>query len=80
MSKMGVPSIKSAPVTRSTVPKPSTRSTAASFTQDSPMGFGRKGDRVANTPSRMFPPKRGGRTVGDHSYRLAWENSQISHR
>ncbi len=80
MSKMGVPSTRSAPVTRITVPSPSSRSTAASFTQDRPMGLGRKGERVANTPSRTFPPSRGGRTVGDQSCRLAWENSQMSHR
>ena len=28
------------------------------------MGLGRKGDRVANTPMRVFLPSRGGRTVG----------------
>jgi len=44
------------------------------------MGLGRKGDRVANTPLRTLPPKRGGLTVGDHSSRLASENSQMSHR
>ena len=28
------------------------------------MGLGRKVERVANTPSRRLPPRRGGRTVG----------------
>ena len=42
------------------------------------MALGRKGDRVANTPIRRFPPSRGGRTVGDQSSRTAWENCQIS--
>lgn len=28
-------------------------------------GLGRKGERVANTPILLFPPSRGGRTVGD---------------
>ncbi len=42
------------------------------------MGLGRKGERVAKTPRRAFPPKRGGRTVGDHVSRLLSENSQMS--
>ena len=42
------------------------------------MGFGRKGERLANTPTRWFPPSRGGRTVGDHSVRWDWWNTQIS--
>ena len=36
------------------------------------MGFGRKGERVANTPMRTLPPSRGGRTVGDQVSRTAW--------
>jgi len=36
----------------------------SSFTADRPMGLGRKVERVANTPSRRLPPRRGGRTVG----------------
>ena len=44
------------------------------------MGLGRKGERVANTPKRAFPPSLGGRTVGDQGFPLALENSQISHR
>ena len=53
---------------------------SSSRTQDNPRGLGRKGERVANTPSRTFPPSRGGRTVGDQLSRRAWENSQMSHR
>ena len=40
---------------------------ANSFTQERPMGLGRKGERVAKTPRRVLPPNRGGRTVGDQS-------------
>ena len=69
---MGVPSIRSAPDTRSTVPSPGAASSTSSRTQLRPMGLGRKGDRVANTPIRALPPSRGGRTVGDHSVRRAW--------
>ena len=29
------------------------------------MGFGRKGERLAKTPTRSLPPRRGGLTVGD---------------
>ena len=32
------------------------------------MALGRKGERVANTPIRLFPPSRGGRTVGDQPF------------
>ena len=28
------------------------------------MAFGRNGERVAKTPTRSLPPRRGGRTVG----------------
>ena len=38
------------------------------------MAFGLNGDRVANTPTRLLPPRRGGRTVGDHDSRSAFEN------
>ena len=31
------------------------------------MGLGRKVDRVAKTPIRALPPRRGGRTVGRHA-------------
>ena len=39
---------------------------------------GRKGDRVANTPMRVLPPRRGGRTVGDQLSRTAPENCHTS--
>ena len=42
------------------------------------MGFGRLGDRVANTPIRRLPPRRGGRTVGDQPPCGGAENSQSS--
>lgn len=42
------------------------------------MGLGRKGDRVANTPMRVLPPSRGGRTVGFQPFDAVSENSQIS--
>ena len=61
---MGVPSRRSAPSTWMTGPA-SVSSTRSSFTHVSPMGFGRNGLRVANTPTRSAPPSRGGRTVGD---------------
>ena len=65
MSKMGVLSRKSAPKMWTIGPFPLC-SMRSSFTQVSPSGFGRKGLRVAKTPTRSTPPKRGGRTVGDH--------------
>ena len=65
MSKMGVLSRKSAPKMWTIGPF-SVCSMWSSFTQVSPSGFGRKGLRVAKTPTRSTPPKRGGRTVGDH--------------
>jgi len=43
------------------------------------MGLGRKGERVANTPIRLLPPKSGGRTVGDHPSLRDFENSHKSH-
>jgi hypothetical protein len=33
---------------------------------------------VANTPNRLLPPRRGGRTVGENVLHLAWENSHIN--
>ena len=65
MSRIGVPSRKSAPSTCNTGPS-SVISTRSSFTQLKPSGLGLKGLRVANTPTRSTPPSRGGRTVGDH--------------
>ena len=43
------------------------------------MGFGRFGERVAKTPMRLFPPSRGGRTVGDQSPPSKPENCHKSH-
>jgi len=80
MSKIGVPSIRSAPPTWRTVPESFVCSTPRSRTQDKPRLFGRKGDRVANTPILLFPPSRGGRTVGLQSVRTASENCQIIQR
>ena len=65
MSKMGVPSRRSAPNTWTIGPS-SVSSTWSILTQVNPMGLGRNGLRVANTPMRSDPPKRGGLTVGDH--------------
>ncbi|CDB29978.1 unknown [Firmicutes bacterium CAG:137] len=42
------------------------------------MGLGRKGERVAKTPIRRFPPSLGGRTVGDHPPCRLPEKFQIS--
>ena len=49
----------------STRPFAPSSSILSSRTDDRPIGFGRKGERVANTPIRTFPPSRGGLTVGD---------------
>lgn len=43
------------------------------------MLLGRNGDRVAKTPMRLLPPRRGGRTVGDQVSLCASEKSHISH-
>ena len=52
----------------------------SSLTADSPMGLGRYGARVAKTPMRTLPPRRGGRTVGlQPSLRFSL-NIQSSHR
>ena len=32
------------------------------------MGFGRNGDRLAKTPTRVLPPSLGGRTVGNQNH------------
>ena len=45
-----------------------------SRTAVSPIGFGRNGERVANTPTRLFPPSLGGLTVGDHFFDTFSEN------
>ena len=54
-------------------------STLSSLTQESPTGLGRKGERVAKTPTLLLPPKRGGLTVGDHWFSF-FENLQRSQR
>ena len=41
------------------------------------MALGRNGERVANTPILVLPPRIGGRTVGDHLSRTASENCHI---
>jgi len=43
-----------------------------------PIGFGRNGLRVANTPIRLLPPNLGGRTVGLHE--STSEKPQSSHK
>ena len=48
-------------------------------TQDNPMALGRNGERVAKTPILVFPPSRGGLTVGDQFRLTASENCQSSH-
>ena len=73
---MGVPSIRSAPETRRTRPLGPSSTMASRRTHDNPMGLGRNGDRVANTPIRTLPPRRGGLTVGDQPSDS--ENCQIS--
>ena len=47
-------------------------------TLERPKGLGRNGDRVANTPMRVLPPRRGGRKVGDQLSRTAPENCHTS--
>lgn len=51
----------------------------SSSTDESPIGFGLNGERVAKTPMRTFPPRRGGRTVGDHFSATDSEKHHISH-
>ena len=72
--------MRSAPHTVSTGPSSGSVRISSRRTQLRPMGLGRKGERVAKTPIRAFPPSRGGRTVGDQVVRFASENSQISQR
>ena len=62
MSRMGVPSIKSAPRTVTTGPSAGSWVTASSSTQDSPMGLGRKGEpsptSTPNSPQNSASPAR----------------------
>ena len=53
--------------------------TLASFSQESAKELGRKGERVAKTPIRLFPPSLGGRTVGENLLPSFSENPQIIH-
>ena len=55
----------SAPVTWSTGRPFAAQSTDTSRTTLRPMWFGRNGERVVNTPTRVLPPSFGGRTVGE---------------
>ena len=79
MSYIGVPSKRSAPETVITGPSFLSISIPSSLTQESPSGLGLKGERVAKTPSRLFPPSLGGRTVGDQSSLTDSLNCHISH-
>ena len=76
MSYMGVPSIRSAPITSISLSV-----ICLIRTEDKPSPLGRKGDLVAKTPKRLFPPNRGGRTVNLISLDegLA-ENPHINHK
>ena len=71
--------MRSAPRTCSTGPRSDVSSIFSSSTDESPIGFGLNGERVAKTPMRTFPPRRGGRTVGDHLSVTDSEKHHISH-
>ena len=60
-------STRSAPATTSTGPG----SMRSRRTLERPTGLGRKGLRVAKTPTLLLPPSRGGRTVELHFSRSA---------
>ena len=79
ISYIGVPSIRSAPDTISTVPRFCRFSILSSFTEESPIGFGLYGERVANTPMRLFPPRRGGFTIGDQRSAFTSLKPHMSH-
>lgn len=53
---MGVPSTMSTPATSSTGPSASSCAMPSSLTAESPMGLGRKGERVAKTPIYDIKP------------------------
>ena len=61
---MGVPSSKSMPASNK-LSCPFLYSIPSSFTALIPIAFGLNVARVANTPFRSFPPKRGGRTMAE---------------
>lgn len=50
----------------------------SSLTDERPIALGRKGERVAKTPRRSLPPRRGDRTVGDHESLSVSEKPQRS--
>ena len=82
MSNIGVPSTISAPVTYITGPSSGSSRIFSIFTTDKPSEFGLNDERVANTPTLVFPPSLGGLTVGVHlllpSSSRFLENCQIS--
>lgn len=49
-------------------------------TTERPSELGLKGERLAKTPTRVFPPRRGGRTVGFQSLWLALWKWKINQR
>ena len=65
ISYIGVPEIRSAPLTVSTVPLSLSYVMLSSFTQESPRLLGLNGARLANTPTLLLPPRRGGLTVSE---------------
>ncbi len=79
ISRTGVPSTKSPPEISISTRRSKTRS-SSNFTTDKPIGFGRSGERVASTPRRSTPPRRGGLTVGLHSCALRRWNRKITQR
>ena len=80
MSTIGVPSMRSAPLTvMEGAPSP-VKLIFSILTQLMAKGFGLKLLRVANTPSRVLPPRRGGRTVGFQVSRTFSEKIHKSHK
>ena len=73
--------MRSPPETIMTGPSESSRSMPSTLTHESPRLFGLKGERVAKTPIRSFPPSLGGLTVGWNvpSSFFERENSHMSH-
>ena len=51
---------------------PCLRLTLSSLTTDIPTELGRWVERLAKTPTRLLPPRRGGLTVDFHSSRKHW--------
>lgn len=73
-------SARSAPAIYKTGPSFVWRFTSTSFTQERPIGFGRNGERVAKTPTRVLPPSFGGATVGENFPSSMRSKCQRSHR